>query len=103
MSDPVTPEPKGAARIRELEALLKLSTEERDATRLRAEQAEARADSLRAQVAPPVPVDGKHRLLVRLRLNGATYPADSVLPFDPENPPPGCTGLQEGVHYALIR
>lgn len=42
-------------------------------------------------------------LLARLRHNGVHYEAGALVPFDPENPPAGCGGLVEGVHYHRAR
>lgn len=37
----------------------------------------------------------------RIRFGDATIERDQPLPFDPTDPPPGCSGFEEGVHYEL--
>lgn len=42
-------------------------------------------------------------LLVSLRHDGKVYAAGALVPFNPEAPPKGCDGLEEGVHYERAR
>lgn len=42
-------------------------------------------------------------LLVKLRHDGKEYLPGALVPYDVENPPKGCGGLIEGVHYERAR
>lgn len=76
------------ARIEELSAQVVALTAERDALRV-------------AQDAMPPAPAGELRLVLKTALhwNNKVFPAGALMPFDPANPPPGCNGLVEGVHY----
>lgn len=39
----------------------------------------------------------------KVRHNGKEHAAGDLLPFDPEDPPIGCDGLIDGVHYERSR
>jgi hypothetical protein len=41
-------------------------------------------------------------LKVALKHNDVTYPPGAEVPFDPKQPPEGCNGLREGVHYHAL-
>lgn len=87
----------------------RLETAEKRVAELETDLASARAeaDALRAAPAPEPErlVAGQSRLVLKttLRHNGQEYPVGSLLPFDPKNPPKGCDGLVEGVHYHAQR
>lgn len=71
---------------------------------LEAQVAALSADLSAAREAAARPVGEESPvLLARLRYNGVHYEAGALVPFDPENPPPGCGGLVEGVHYHRAR
>ena len=39
----------------------------------------------------------------KVRHSGVSYGIGDLMPFDPEDPPAGCGGLIEGVHYERAR
>ena len=41
-------------------------------------------------------------LKVSLKHNDVVYPPGAEVPFDPKQPPEGCNGLREGVHYHAL-
>lgn len=70
---------------------------------LKAENAKLAA-ALEAKAAGPALVASEVlTLLTGLRHNGRTYAPGDRVPFDPTNPPEGCGGLVEGVHYRKER
>lgn len=40
---------------------------------------------------------------IKVRYNGVTHAAGDLMPFDPTDPPAGCDGLVDGVHYERAR
>lgn len=83
--------------------------EENAALKARVAELEAQAASLSADLsaareaaARPVGEESPV-LLARLRYNGVHYEPGALVPFDPEDPPAGCGGLVEGVHYHRAR
>ena len=70
---------------------------------LKAENARL-TDALAAKSAAPAVVASEVLTLIHgLRHNGKAYAAGDLVPFDPTNPPEGCDGLLEGVHYRKER
>jgi len=59
-------------------------------------------DAARTAAAQPVGAESPV-LLVKLRHDGVTYEPGALVPYDVENPPKGCGGLVEGVHYERAR
>lgn len=53
--------------------------------------------------APKVSGEEVYVLRTKLMLNDVEYMRGAELPFDPKNPPPGCSGLVEGKHYERAR
>lgn len=76
-----------------------LAARDGDIEKLRAEVA-----SLRASAAAPK-LSGEDAFVLRMPLNhnGVLHPVGAELPFDPANPPKGCDGLREGVHFERAR
>lgn len=76
--------------------------EENAALKSRVADLEAQVAAAREVASRPVGEESPV-LLARLRYNGVHYEAGALVPFDPENPPAGCGGLVEGVHYHRAR
>lgn len=81
-------------------AVARRDLEARDATitALRAEVAALKASA----EAPAVGGTQAWVLKVALKHNDVVYPPGAEVPFDPKQPPEGCNGLREGVHYHAL-
>jgi len=61
------------------------------------------AEQIRIRPVAPGARVGKPLFIAKTRIQygATTIEADHPLPFDPTNPPPGCSGFELGVHYEL--
>ena len=106
--DPLAPAPPAQEptkrQLAEENAALKSRVAE-----LETQVASLSADLVAARSAPAAPAPASlssveaWALLVNLRHNGKAHEAGELVPFDPKNPPKGCDGLVEGVHYERAR
>lgn len=93
-------DPRSNNRIDELTRDLAAAKRDLAARDVTIESLRAELDALRASAEAPATAGVQAYVLkMKLEHNGVTYPAGAELPFDPHNPPKGCDGLREGVHF----
>ena len=91
---------KPGNRIDELTRDLAAAKRDLEARDVTIEALRAEIEALRASAEAPAPAGVQAYVLkIKLEHNGVTYPAGAELPFDPHNPPKGCDGLREDVHF----
>ena len=68
------------------------------------EKLRAEVTALRASAGAPK-LSGDNALVLKMPLNhnGTLYPIGAEVPFNPADPPKGCDGLREGVHFERAR